>query len=124
MEEYPVKRLSAEEKDFLAQKILEVKTAKEKKEAAEAEEKARKEELLEVFKLLELKSYFAHDTRVSLIDAKQTFKIDSKKLKAELPDIYNSYAVASERKEYLTVQIKNDEDSDAKFIEKYGEDLL
>lgn len=124
MDEYPVKRLSDEEKEFLAQKILEIKTAKEKKDAAEAEEKARKEELLEAFKLLELKSYAAHDTKVSYVEAKQTFKIDSKRLKKDLPDIYDSYAVASERKEFLTVHIKSDEDSDAKFIEKYGEDLL
>ncbi|WNY23992.1 hypothetical protein MmiHf6_13170 [Methanimicrococcus hongohii] len=112
-------QLSDADKLILSGKIAEVKAAKEQKEKAEAYEKEKKEELLQIFKSLGLTSYSAHDTFVRYFESASYLKLNSAKLKKEIPEIFTAYSAPAERKEYLTVRIKDNENSDAKFIEKY-----
>lgn len=110
-------RLSDADKQLLSLKFEVLKTVRLKKKEIEEIEEAQKEELLQLFKSLNLQSYSSNDVFVRYNAPGVTTKINSKKLKEELPDVYNSYVITSSRKEFLSVKVR--EDDDAKFLEKY-----
>lgn len=115
-------KLTESDKQRLSQKIYEIKEAKIQKQIAEQKEIERKEELLSIFESLGITSYTAHDTDVRYTKPTTYQKINSSKLKKELPDVFAAYSAPESRKGFLTIKIRDDEDSDEKFIEKYFTD--
>ena len=77
-----------------------------KKKELEAEDKKMREELEKAMSDYGVNSFENEYVKITHIDPTTKVSVDSKKLKAELPDIYQKYSKVSDVKGYVKITVK------------------
>lgn len=84
---------------------------KQAKEIAE-KQKQMKEAILQAMKEKEILKIEAPEVTITYVAPTTTEKLDSKALKKELPDIYDTYCQISQRADYIKITIKEKKDGE------------
>lgn len=83
-----------------------IATIAKEKERLDAEDKKMRQELEEAMNAYGIKDFENQFVKITHIDATTKTTVDSKKLKAELPDVYQKYSKVSNVKASVRISVK------------------